>query len=535
MMEQCYKKFHGHMGRLPHKQKGALTMFSAVLILILLTELIIYAVQIGVFEQRKSANEMRQKEAFHIAESAIQFSKEYLLANSRNLSGDTWLANRWKKCSDLNLPDDGTGTHPCYAEPADGGSGFPTDLRNNMYYYFPDSADDRGTPDAFGNPTLPIDIAGVIPDGTQRVSVYALLCMLHIERDPGARTLPNSPVQGCTMEADLQDPVYFMVTLMARGEADCDGGTCSARALITDKVGSFGPIAGEGGPGVPLTTKSTFPPSGTSEIVPNPNGGGVGVPISAWMNSNDSCPNLIPVDPTGGSWSTCERHEWYGTDTMPDNYQCPTANCSCGTDEKRLSYSENANNPIMGIDLVADEGFPCDLWWYMFGIRKYEQPEADPPVVDKVNVAYVRDFLADEIVQAGDCDNLDTITTPDADGNYPRIIWIEGGNCNFTGNKEIGSPDAPVFLISAANTFKATGTVNVFGTLFVTDVLDSEATLDAHGTMTIYGAAVIDGKLGHYTGTFQLVYVDDIIKVSLESGKFGNASGGWSDFHQDWR
>ena len=88
---------------------------------------------------------------------------------------------------------------------------------------------------------------------------------------------------------------------------------------------------------------------------------------------------------------------------------------------------------------------------------------------------------------------------------------------------------------SAANTFKATGTVSIFGTVFITDVLDSEATLDAGGTMTVYGAAVIDAKMGHYTGTFQLVYLEDIIKLSLESGKFGNASGGWSDFHQDWR
>jgi hypothetical protein len=163
------------------------------------------------------------------------------------------------------------------------------------------------------------------------------------------------------------------------------------------------------------------------------------------------------------------------------------------------------------------------------------QPEATPPVVDKVNVAYVRDFLADEIVQAGDCDNLDTITTPDDEGNYPRVIWIEGGNCDFTGNKVIGSAEAPVFIISAASTFKATGTVSVFGTLFITDVLDPQATLDAHGTMTLYGAAIVDGIMGSYTGTFQLVYLDDIIKLSLESGKFGNASGGWSDFHQDWR
>ena len=37
---------------LKNAQKGAITMFSAILILILLTEMVIYALQVGVFEQR---------------------------------------------------------------------------------------------------------------------------------------------------------------------------------------------------------------------------------------------------------------------------------------------------------------------------------------------------------------------------------------------------------------------------------------------------------------------------------------------------
>ena len=71
-MNRNFFQIIANNGRLPRKQKGAYTMFSAVLILILLTEMIIYAVQTGVFEQRKSANEMRQKEAFHIADSEFQ-------------------------------------------------------------------------------------------------------------------------------------------------------------------------------------------------------------------------------------------------------------------------------------------------------------------------------------------------------------------------------------------------------------------------------------------------------------------------------
>jgi hypothetical protein len=520
-------------GSLPIKQRGALTMFSAILILILLTELIIYAVQVGVFEQRKSSNEMRQKEAFHVAESALQFTKQYLLENSREVSSTAWLASNWKRCSEAGLTES-EGTHPCYAEPADNTDNFAANLRENMYYWDPDDGTLKGT-DPYGHPTLPISVGAVIPDATQRVSVYALLCMLDLERDPAARTVqPNSIVQGCTLDTDRQDPIYYMITLLARGEADCDGvgldANCSARALVAEKIGSFGPAAGEGGPGVPLVARSTLPPGGTAEIVPNPNGGGVGVPISAWINQNtcgSATPPPDPLDPNGASWSTCERHEWYGTDMWPEDYRCPTATCSCSTSERRLSYSDNTGQQY-GIDLVPDENFPCDLWKYMFGIPKYIDGEINQEGID-----YVRDFLADEIIQGEDCDSLG----PQSAG----WIWVEGGACNIAAGTEIGSPDTdpdtpegPVFLIVNAD-LKLAGGASIFGTLFLSDVLQPTAELAAVGGLTVYGAAVVDTTIDKFSGTYQLVYVEDIINRSVENGRFGEVSGGWTDFHADWR
>ena len=90
-------------------------MITAVLILILLTELIFYAVQVGVFEQRKSSNELDQKQAFHTADRAIQVAKQFFSANS-TLAGsyivdqradgtDGWLAQtaerRWQSCAGI--------------------------------------------------------------------------------------------------------------------------------------------------------------------------------------------------------------------------------------------------------------------------------------------------------------------------------------------------------------------------------------------------------------------------------------------------
>ncbi len=534
-MKRNFVQSIAHHGRLPSKQKGAYTMFTAILILILLTEMIIYAVQTGVFEQRKSANEMRQKVAFHLADSAIQFGKEYMQANALYVVSadddilptggeDGWLSPsglRWQKCSDAGLSA-AQGEHPCYAEPADNSTDFPADLRNNMYYY------SFGTVDAGGNAKdltdLPIDLDSIIADTTQDVSLHALLCMLDVDRDL------DPIIQGCTMtppadpdnpQPGEQDDRYYMVTLLSRGEADCDNGICTATALIADKIGSFGPGGGEGGPGVPLTSKTTFPPTGTAEVVPNPNGGGVGVPISAWVNAR-TIGNLcelsdIPFDPTGGSWATCEPHEWYGVDILPDDYRCPTANCSCASSERRLSWSDG-NSDHMGIDLVPDENFPCDLFLYMFGVNK-----------DAEGIDFVKYGLAQEVLT--DCSSLDE--------NSHGVYWVSGSLCNVSADTQIGSPKAPVFLISATEITRFNGNATLFGVLFVTDAevpdMVPKAEFHAVGTMTIYGAAVIDAEIGAYNGTFQVVYVENILNTVVQKGDSGSVAGSWSDFHQDWR
>ena len=47
-MSELKRRISSRLTGLPGKQHGAMTMFSAVLILILLTELVLYATQVGV-------------------------------------------------------------------------------------------------------------------------------------------------------------------------------------------------------------------------------------------------------------------------------------------------------------------------------------------------------------------------------------------------------------------------------------------------------------------------------------------------------
>lgn len=487
-------------------QRGIITTFTGVMILVLLTLMMFFAVRVGVFDQRNSSNDMRQKLTFHMAESGIHNAKEFFRNNSVIAASpvtdaltngtDGWLSTatgalRWQPCSGVNLSA-GHGTHPCYGEPI-------AARRDKLYYY------------SFGGSTnVPIVTDDQIPGTTESVEVQALLCLLDIDFDA------VTPVKGCSTNitddtvGDFVDGMHYMITLLARGRGDCTGaGTdCKSEALVREQVSNFGGVAGGQAPSVPLTTKSTFPPSGSAEIVPNPNSGGVGVPVSVWMNANTSCSNDGSIiDPSSGSWATCEMQEWYGVDALPEDYTCPTSNCSCTQDES-ISYT-HAGADVLGIDLVDDPDFPCDLFDFYFGV-----PKASYEIVKGYSKVL------------SDCSTLGP--------NSTGIFWISGAECLINSNVVVGSPKTPVMLISAATSTELRGGAKIYGIVYITDSENANASLYSNGTNTIYGQVIVDASLGSYTGTFQVVYNENAVSRASSQGGLGTVIGGWSDFHPSW-
>lgn len=480
----------------PHLQRGMLTVFSAILILVMLTLMMTYALQAGVAEQRVSSDDVRQKLAFHVAEAGIQHAKEYFIANSVLVASnridklpdgsDGWLApgaERWLPCASVDLSA-GQGNHPCYAESN-------LDRRAETYFY-----------NFEGSSELNLGTNDLLPGTNEEVTLHALLCKLVIDE------YATPPVQGCSRDPDLADEYHYMVTLLARGRADCSEGTCTAEALVSEPLANYGVLSGGNGPGVPLTVRTSWPPSGNAEIVPNPNAGGIGVPVSAWLNGNESCDGpLGVVDPSSGAWATCEFHEWYQTDDVPESLECP-GSCSCSVQEA-LSYTHGTSD-IVGIDIDFDPEFPCDLFTFYFGIPRanYEAVKSQAKVID-------------------DCSELG----PNSYGTY----WVTGPTCNIGANTVIGSAHAPVMLISAASETRFNGGTKIFGVFYLTDVEDPAAEMVSNGNNTIYGAAVIDGHVSAYTGTFQLIYVETVSRVVAGTGGMGTLAGGWTDFHKDWK
>ncbi len=484
----------------PARQRGVITTLTGILVLLLLGLMMFFAIRVGVFEQRVSANDARQKLAFHTAESGIHHAKEFFLANVVLLASDQvdvlsngadgWLADtadeRWQKCSEVTGIDlvNGQGDHPCFGEAIVG-------QRDETYYY------------SFGNSTeLPLNTGDIIPGSTEAVTVEALLCVLELDEDAAV------PAQGCNTDSAIVDSSYFMITLLARGQADCAGGSCNAEALVSEQIASFGATAGGNSPNIPLTTKGSFPPSGTVEVVANPNAGGSGVPISLWMNNNTSCSSGTVFDPSSGAWSTCEMHEWYGVDTRPDDLACSSGTCACSQAEA-MSYTDG-NTTVMGIDMVFDDDFPCDLFQFYFGIPRssYEIVKGYSKIIN-------------------DCDSLG----PDSSGIY----WVSGAACHILANTTIGSPEHPVLLISAATMTRFNGVSNLYGVLYLSDAEDPNAAFESLGTLTVYGSAIVDTSLGSYLGTFKVVWAEDVAEKAGNGGALGNVIGGWSDFHRDWK
>jgi hypothetical protein len=225
------------------------------------------------------------------------------------------------------------------------------------------------------------------------------------------------------------------------------------------------------------------------------------------MNANTSCKaDGSIIDPSSGSWATCEMHEWYATDAMPEDYACP-GNCSC-TEAESMSYTHGTSDTL-GIDLVQDPAFPCDLFQFYFAV-----PRDDYQIVKGYS----------QIIS--NCDSLG----PNSFGIY----WVSGSDCLINANTQVGSPDAPVMLISAATLTRLNGGAKIYGTLFITDVEDSNAELQSLGTNTVYGSVIVDGILGSYQGTFQVVWNDNVSRKAGAGGGLGTVLGGWSDFHRDW-
>ncbi|MFM4669628.1 pilus assembly PilX N-terminal domain-containing protein [Aeromonas media] len=200
-------------------------------------------------------------------------------------------------------------------------------------------------------------------------------------------------------------------------------------------------------------------------VAANPNGGGLGVPVSIWSDK--------PVD-IGNSAQTCHQDAY-------DAGSCAAAAISSKKDGKQADIKDN------------DPTFPTDLLWYLF--NEHDDAAGWANLESKAN----------QIVNS--CSGLGPTSTG---------LIIVKGNCDPGAN--IGTQAAPVVLIIKDGSLKANGNLQLYGLVFAYSSHPATATTD----ITLNGGAKVNGVLAanydpKLKGTYDAKY-DASVMTNIKNG-----------------
>lgn len=543
-----------------HPRQAGSVLLIVVVLLLLASLFVVFALNVGKFEQKTSGNDVRAKLAQELAESGIHQAAEYFAGNP---TVRTNMAN-WEQCTTADT------TFPCGAvvetgvDPDAGGPQVAPARRMTMYRFI------GGAGTGFAKRLVPIPAAitsmGGFPASQQ---VGAVLC--RIKRP----TSPTDPTACATNDSEASS--IWVLTLVSKGSLTDEGSSATA----TQTIGSYG-IFNFGPATPPVVASGSVDVGGGLQIVTAPNAGGLtdgsGVPVSVWTRLEMT---------KNGTPNTCYMEDFLrqgGSSSGPQYFDgimvCHT--CSC-PGNSALSYPKSGGQACQGMDIVDidnNEGndcaiapnldirraeFPPDLFAFLFGKRAWndiDQGTGGDTYANKefnfaetrriseckfphpVTSAEVTATLPEDtcyllnlnnIVHIGD--GVNDATECSALGASSRgIIWVHsqpilsggtavagmvGYDCvtQLRNLDDIGTPSRPVALI-----FDGTLTqvhFRLYGLLFVREP-NASTTLDAttggsgelglNAGATIYGAAIIQGRVtAGGGGTAAIVYNEKVL------------------------
>jgi hypothetical protein len=462
----------------PGRQQGVTTLMTGMLVLLLMTIMTFFAVNVGLFEQRTSSNEYRAKQAFKSSEAGLNTLIEYAKANQSAMvleTGTGWFAagaTRWVGCGASTAP-------PCsLMAPAMAGFGGP------VYKY------------EFGGSNFLPAVMNLQQGGD--FDVMALLCILDEDAETCVPRTGNS-----TKKLALQ--------LIATGQSD-DGLGDATTSIVVAPIRLINAAVD-----APIVVANTFAGSGRFTLVANPNGGGPGVPLSVWSDAD------VTLSSNSNARS-CHFEQYYqgGTPTevaLTDGGTTTIClDCECPTNEDLL-LTGNVADGFDILDNDNDQGpvpdttnFPDDVFEYVFGVPSSKWKK-------------VRNKFPEKLA---DCSTIDTTSA----GKY----WIDG-NCNVG---DAGSAANPVLLVVAGQEGVADSAqlrINansvIYGLVVVTNASSGgDPSVALNGSAKVFGAIVSDTDLDLGNGTIHIVYNKEVLSNldNDDNNAWGAFPGTWLDF-----
>lgn len=232
---------------------------------------------------------------------------------------------------------------------------------------------------------------------------------------------------------------------------------------------------------VPLMVAGGSDIGGALKVVANPNGGGPGVPLSAWSNQAVG---------GNGSWQTCHQGEYSG------------GKCSAN-----LSDSNN-----IGPDIKAnDPTFPPDLLWYLFG-----EPDTAAGWANMFN---------NGAIALSSCSSLGATST----GIFIVDVNVD---CDLSATP-IGSTAAPVVLIVRDGDLALNGNLVFNGIIFAHSTSTPRPKVTANGTAIVNGSLIANAPLDLSNGNFTVRYDQAVLSAIQQGARFQATKmvpGSWRDW-----
>ena len=548
------------------RERGT-TLIAVIILLLVVTIASLFAMNVGVFEQRTSGNDLRQKMTSQVAEGALSQAMEYF-NNNRDVTtpvNNTANPAFWELCQANDT------TFPCGAAPAA--------RRATMYRFKGSTVDVDGDKSIskLEERMVPIPAAEKISVNNAGFTVQygagALLCLVK-------QVLPGAP-PAATVCTDKLDPALGvspkLLTLVALGSVPGESGN----SAVTQTIGFENLLNNP--PGVPpVVAAGSVDVTGGIQVVTNPNAAGPGVPVSVWTRKNmdkNGTPNTCYMDEfirygaQNNKPPIFEGGKVPAASPPPPIITCDTCNCE---GDRSLSYQSSGNlSGQEGIDIldcetcqgVVHEGtnfdvnpneFPCDLFELIFSVSAWQDTNNDYFCEKRRTTTYVapgdqvtytggedEKYLytkAKKIVptaankskvsasQLATCADLVSTTTP-----IKGLVWDQTA-CGIGSNAQVATPDEPVILVVDGDEViqgRAFGLIFMRATNTPLDpAIGGNATLRMNAGAAVYGAVVIQGQFVKGNGTSSIIYNSQVLTNLANEPEFNplaSVPGSWSD------
>jgi hypothetical protein len=573
--------------RLSSRRAASGTVLIVALVLLLLAGLLtLFALKVGMFEQRSTGNDVRAKVVNEVAEAGLAQGFEYLIRQHPEMIQNAGL---WEHCGANEV------AFPCGAVSGatfdhDGdATTAPVSRRAQMYRLKANNGNVIANIDAaLSQYMLDLPTASKITALTSGQNVaYGVAPVICFANGPAA-TAEGIPC------GDIGSSRVMVSTFVSVAKFPNE----NTSSTLVQTVGQYPKLSDEVMNTPPIMASGVVDVTGGLEVVTNPNAGGTGVPVSVWSR--------MDID-KHGTPNTCYADEFFrytqGSAT-PAIYQstirCDDCKCDANSSPATLSYDQSGKNRCLlpsddceGIDVLdVDTGtnsnagyntgghhganfnvksdqlswptceFPPDMFKFVFGVTAW---------LDNDNDCFAETQAASVMFQNTDNGTVRTIPPDEAylykiadkiiptDANLPLVraiqvgtnalindapdssgvIWCQA-DCNVTG--QVGTPDAPVFLI-----LDGPVTIHgvVFGYVFVRETGDTlspasgstnpgkcpnNCMLQMNAGSAIYGALVVQGQI-KANGTAAVVYDGNVLRGVIEQAGlvYSTLPGAWTD------